>query len=978
MKITYLHIYGFGKWQNFELDLENGNFPVMVGDNEAGKSTLRKFLLFMLFGLPPKQREFFQPKTGGPIGGRMELLMEDEKKVMVERVHDRHNGAAVCRLPNGEERDESYLASLIGMERGSYEAIFSFEASDLTDIHHMEQQDLGETLLNIGLTGSAQIKETEKKLDQQIAGLFKPHGKKPLINRRLDKIDQSAKELRELEQEEGSYQQLKEEQRKLQEKMEELRVKKASVQEVLFQQQRLLQVKDLVTAYHQHANASEAYPENFPVDGKERLAAIKEQLLPLESERQLIAETLQETEQKLDELQAQQLPEASCHKLEALIGDIPSVEDVIRNNDTLKERVRQLEHRLTRELEDLAIDLSLDELDTYDFPFYLEEEWNQAAKQKESLENEGERLVEQERQLAAKETHTKQRYAALEETLLSEKVYRDYTVDLEAYEQKQRFEIRNDSDVLSSMLEKRRQQAKRMFVLTTGLSVAGLLASWLLSSFPIAIFAGLMLLGGFYIYKQSSADMPDSENDQTGSSLSQEEYQAIRNKVDRHEEASYQLKRLHEERQRLAVETIKTEEQAQTLSSRRERLDQLLQGHLTNYPFLRNIECGHWFKLYHALKPLKEKYREYQAAKKEIDTLEQELRSYRAQVERFLKEIGWEWKDNQISALLSELSFINDQSKEIKRNLQQYENQKEELQDKLKHVHTRMVPYEKERQVLLEQGGVDTEQEFLQLAVFVATARHHHQKQKELQQQLAATLKQADLQEYRVFEAVPDYQQLERDKAEQQKRQEKMEAEQEDVRQQLADIHSRLAQLEDAEQFSYKRYQLQTERDELREEAREWAVLQAAYQLLSRTKEIYQHSYLPEVLERATGWFDKLTNGQYKQVYFHPEEGKLQIEAASGWNFDASELSRGTADQLYIALRLSLSAVLSQKERLPFFIDDAFVHFDHTRTSVMMEILDEMSKQHQVFLFTTRKELAEGTNESRAIKLADQIAGEFA
>ncbi|SEB09285.1 Uncharacterized protein YhaN [Thalassobacillus cyri] len=978
MKITYLHIYGFGKWQNFELDLHSGNFPVMLGDNEAGKSTLRKFLLFMLFGLTPKQREYFQPKTGGPIGGRMELLMESGKKVMVERVHDRHNGAAVCRLPNGEERDESYLASLIGMERASYEAIFSFEASDLTDIHHMEQQDLGETLLNIGLTGSAQIKDTEKKLDQQLAGLFKPHGKKPLINRRLEKINQSAKELREMEQEEGSYQQLKEEQRKLQAKMEELREKKASVQKVLFRQQRLLQVKDLVTAYHQHANAAEAYPENFPVDGKERLAAIKEQLLPLESERQLIEETLQETEQKLAELQAQQFPEASRDKLEALIGEIPSVEDVIRNNDNLNERVRQLEHRLTRELEDLAIDLSLDELDIYDFPFYLEEEWNQAAKQKESLENEGERLVDQERQLSSEETHAKQRHAALEEALLSEQTYRDYIIDLEAYEQRQRFESRKDRDVLSTMLEKRSQQAKRVFSLTAGLSAAGLLASWLLSSIPIAIFAGLMLLGGFYIYKQSSADMPDSENNPTGSYLSQEEYQAVRNKVDRHEEALYQLKRMHEERQRLAAERMKTDEQAQTLSSRRERLDQILQRHRTRYPFLSNVECGHWFKLYHALKPLKEKYRGYQAAKKEIDTIEQELRSYRAKAERFLKEIGWEWIDNQISALLSELSYINDQNKEIKSKLQQYENQKEELQDKLKQVHTRMIPYAKERQALLEQGGVDTEQEFLQIAVFVATAREHRKKQKELQQQLAATLKQNDVQEYRVFEAFPDYQQLERDKIEQQKMQEQLEAEQEDIRQQLADIHSRLAQLEGAEQFSYKRYQLQTERDELREEAREWAVLQAAYQLLSRTKEIYQHSYLPEVLDRATGWFDKLTNGQYKRVYFHPEEGKLQIEAASGWNFDASELSRGTADQLYIALRLSLSAVLSRKERLPFFIDDAFVHFDHTRTSVMMEILDEMSKHHQVFLFTTRKELAEEAKESRAIQLADQITGEFA
>ncbi|WP_028781951.1 ATP-binding protein [Thalassobacillus devorans] len=978
MKITYLHIYGFGKWQHLELHLENGNFPVMVGDNEAGKSTLRKFLLFMLFGLPPKQREYYQPKTGGPIGGRIALLLEEGEKVMVERVHDRHNGAAVCRMSNGEVKDESFLQSLIGMERGSYEAIFSFEASDLTDIHHIEKQDLGETLLNVGLTGSTQINETEKKLEQKLAERFKPHGKKPAINRRLEKIDKSAKQLREMEQEEASYQQLKEEQRELKAKMEELRKEKTSIQEVLFRQQRLLQVKGLVTSYHQHANAAEVYPENFPIEGKERLTAIKEQLLPLESERQLIIESLHETEQKLDELQSRQLPEESRLKLDELIEKMPPVEDLMRNNESLKSRVRQIETRIDHGLEDLAIDLTMDELEAYDFPFYLEEEWNQAAKQEESLEQEEERLITKESRLTAEETHAKQRHTALEEALLPEQVYRDYTGDLEAYEQRQRYEGQDDSDILSAIMENRSQQAKKMFVLTIGLSAAGILAAWLLSSVPIAIFAGLMLLGGFYIYKQSSGDIPESGKNPAGSLLSHEQYQSVRNKVDRHEEALYQLKHLNEELQRLAVERMKTEEQKQAFTSRRERLDWMLEEHRRNYPFLKDMESGHWFKLYHALKPLKEKYREYQEAVKEMDAVEQELHSYGNQVERFLTEIGWEWKGNQISAQLSELSYISDQSKEIITNLRQYEKQKEELEDRLKRVDTRMIPYQRERQILLEQGGVETEQEFLQLDHFVAKARDHSQKQKELQRQLSATLKQEDVQEYHVFEAVPDYQQLERDTIEQQKMQEALEAEQEGVRQQLADIHSRLAQLEDAEQFSHKRYRLQAERDELHEEAREWAVLQTAYQLLSRTKEIYQHSYLPEVLNRATGWFDKLTNGQYKRVYFHPEEGKLQIEAASGWKFDASELSRGTADQLYIALRLSLSAVLSRKERLPFFIDDAFVHFDHTRTSVMMEILDEMSKQHQVFLFTTRKELAEGTNESRAIKLEDQIAGEFA
>lgn len=53
MKIKQLHIYGFGKWQDQKWDFNDQQLSVIAGENEAGKSTIRAFILFMLLVYHP-------------------------------------------------------------------------------------------------------------------------------------------------------------------------------------------------------------------------------------------------------------------------------------------------------------------------------------------------------------------------------------------------------------------------------------------------------------------------------------------------------------------------------------------------------------------------------------------------------------------------------------------------------------------------------------------------------------------------------------------------------------------------------------------------------------------------------------------------------------------------------------------------------------------------------------------------------------
>lgn len=63
--------------------------------------------------------------------------------------------------------------------------------------------------------------------------------------------------------------------------------------------------------------------------------------------------------------------------------------------------------------------------------------------------------------------------------------------------------------------------------------------------------------------------------------------------------------------------------------------------------------------------------------------------------------------------------------------------------------------------------------------------------------------------------------------------------------------------------------------------------------------------------------------------------------------------SSGLADQVYLALRLSLAKVFSERvESLPIILDDILVRFDEERQRAALKLLAHIGKTEQVLVFT--------------------------
>jgi len=96
MRIDGWHADGFGILKDFDqADLEPG-VTVLLGENEAGKSTLLAFVRAMLFGFPDgrsKERSY-PPLLGGRHGGKLLLRDRNQGLWVVERYADQSIGLA--------------------------------------------------------------------------------------------------------------------------------------------------------------------------------------------------------------------------------------------------------------------------------------------------------------------------------------------------------------------------------------------------------------------------------------------------------------------------------------------------------------------------------------------------------------------------------------------------------------------------------------------------------------------------------------------------------------------------------------------------------------------------------------------------------------------------------------------------------------------------------------------------------------------
>lgn len=113
----------------------------------------------------------------------------------------------------------------------------------------------------------------------------------------------------------------------------------------------------------------------------------------------------------------------------------------------------------------------------------------------------------------------------------------------------------------------------------------------------------------------------------------------------------------------------------------------------------------------------------------------------------------------------------------------------------------------------------------------------------------------------------------------------------------------------------------------------------------------------PMLLKQASGYLKEFTGGRYVDL-LSSEPGELLLRKDNAEILPLREShSKGTRNQVYLALRLAMIKSMETEETIPLFLDEAFSNWDHERLKGTLKSLAEVAKERQIFIFTCHEEI---------------------
>ena len=170
------------------------------------------------------------------------------------------------------------------------------------------------------------------------------------------------------------------------------------------------------------------------------------------------------------------------------------------------------------------------------------------------------------------------------------------------------------------------------------------------------------------------------------------------------------------------------------------------------------------------------------------------------------------------------------------------------------------------------------------------------------------------------------------------------------LQQQIAQVQGRLDAGRDAQALGDQISRLE---EELARQQAEYDALRLSLDALQAANTTLQNRFSPELGRRAAEIFADMTGSTWSHILLDRE---FHLSAESGSDptrRSVQLLSAGTADQLYLAVRLAIcEMILPPEQNPPLILDDALLTFDDARLSTTLNYLTQLGAQRQILLFT--------------------------
>ncbi len=290
MRISELHLEGFGTLADLSLEDIPPGMAIIFGDNEAGKTTLLRFLRSVLFGLPTRlQKAYYPTADGSRKGGRIVVANDKEEGIVVERHEGKGSGVLTVTFPDGSKGGPEELRQIVGSATEElYSNVFAFGLAELQTFESLKTDKVKDSMYSAGLgVGARTIPDVMKELQKQLRSLFVRGGSSGSVNKLLSEIDGLGQMLRGHAMDQDEYGRIQNELRVCGDDAVDTAGKLLAARTRLAHIQRMHNAWELWTDLGTNIGLLDTLPpiEHFPEDGVRRLDILRTR--ETESEDQL-------------------------------------------------------------------------------------------------------------------------------------------------------------------------------------------------------------------------------------------------------------------------------------------------------------------------------------------------------------------------------------------------------------------------------------------------------------------------------------------------------------------------------------------------------------------------------------------------------------------------------------------------------------------------------------------------------------------
>ena len=1024
MKIRSLYIDGFGKFHDWQPPTRFGDtLTVVVGPNEAGKTTLLAFIRRMLYGFPGgrKSLNHYPPINGGRPGGRLEFQGVDGREYTLTRTGVR--GRPSLTLADGTAAKGLNPGSLLGpCDRVFYENVCAIGLEELQVISTLEMDEIRDRLAAAG-AGNLPVRETATSLQNAAGEIYVVKGSVRKINTLVAELRDVEEKIRAVKRGQGEYDEIN---RAIAQESESVRAtveNKKTIEEEIVYLKALGRAWEVFVEREEALKALQEIPEidPFPAEALENLSRIETEIQGLGEERQNLA--------------------GECDHLREEVARYTFREDILGEADTIRTLERKIERYRTRvdDLKDVQREGEQQQASLAEILKSLggdqDEErimrFDTSTPAKDDLRKLRDRLTKAESECVAEQSHlgaAEREAEAKRESLMDLQGRRRDMGDIPdpvtarkrlGLARELQSEIRSLQD-LEMRLHAIRQEEARVAEIRASIHSARAIPAWpgivvalsavlvfawgfLTETLQVAGIIGLLLLAAAAGIILTGRRETGSVDHDEGETLAGQREEAERERSVREERAAGHVAALGldslpaqaaadalvhaledavreaDRASELDTEIVRARELCNSAGEARERARQMINDALLERENTQE-SWRQWCRerdLPEAMSPdlmpefiadirrAAGLYTQIRAAEKKQEGLAGEIRSFEEEIAAVARACN-ESQNAPPDAVLEGLVRLLRDEEEAKRRYDTLRQQLHEKEETLEKVSARYSAATANLKGILRERDAETPEEYRE---FERLSRERVRLEASIRDAESAIRRNSGEGRYQDFiAALQEYDPIAMPVRLQEK-EESLPGIQErinEINQEIGTLREQRSRIEGDDDLTPLLSREATLREEIRQVSRQWAVYTTASHLLAMAVETFERERQPEILREAQSFFTRITDERYTRVVKPVDGSDIYIEEATGGRKKIDELSRGTAEQLYLALRFGyIRDYVTSSAPVPVIFDDILVNFDPERRKNACRAIADLAETCQILYFTCHPQTVDDLAEAR-------------